>query len=176
MAAQTHPLRAALSSRWAALAPREQRGVQLAATLVGALLVWWLLLAPPLATLKKVESQRRMLDAQLDSMRALQTRAQALQAQAAVSGAESLASLQTSTAALGAGARLQVVGDQATVTLNKVRADALAQWLVQPASSLRLQPAEVHWIRDAAATVAPDTPATWSGTLVFNLPSGNGNR
>jgi general secretion pathway protein M len=158
------------------LVPRENHGVQLAATLVGALLVWWLLLAPPLATLKKVESQRRILDAQLDSVRALQTRAQTLQAQAAVSGAEALASLHAATAALGAGARLQVVGDQATVTLNTVRADALAQWLVQPASSLRLQPAEVHWTRDATATAAPETPATWSGTLVFNLPSGNGNR
>ena len=173
MAGQAQALRAALAARWATLAPREQRGVQLAALFVGALLVWWTLLAPPLAMLKKVDAQRLVLDAQLDTMRALQVRAQALQAQTAVSSSEAVRSLQAATALLGEGARLQVVGDQATLTLQKVPADALAQWLVQPASTTRLQPAEVHWVRDASA--GPTASATWSGTLVFNLPNGNGN-
>ena len=165
--------RSALGARWAALAPREQRGVQLAALLVGGLLAWWVLLAPALGTLKKAESQHRVLDARLDAMRALQVRAQVLQAQSAVSGAEALAALQAAVAALGNGARLQVAGDQATVTLQQVRSDALAQWLVQPGMALRLQPAEVHWVRDAGP--GPQT-ATWSGNLVFNLPAGNANR
>lgn len=177
MAAHTTPpgqvhrsaVRTALTARWAALAPREQRGVQFAAWLVGGLLVWWVLLAPALVTLKKAESQRPVLERQLDAVLALQVRAQALQAQAAVAPADALASLQADVAALGSGARLQLGADQATLHLQKVRADALARWLVQPTAALRLQPAEVHWVRDADK----GSDATWSGTLVFNLPSGN---
>ena len=164
-------LRTAINRRWAALAPREQRGVQLASLLVGALLMWWLLLAPALGTLKKAASERAALDAQFDLMLGLQARAQTLQAQAVVSRADALASLQAGTAALGTAAKLQVAGDLATVTLQQVGSGALSQWLAQPGAALRLQPAQAHWTRDADAGAL----ATWSGTLVFNLPAGNAN-
>ena len=161
-------MRTALSARWAGLAPREQRGVQVAAWLVGGLLVWWVLLAPAFSTLKKADSQRLAQEQQLDAVLALQVRARALQAQATVDPADALASLQSDVAVLGSGARLQVAADQATLHLQKVRADALARWLVQPTAASRLQPAEVHWVRDADK----GADATWSGTVVFNLPAG----
>lgn len=160
----------ALGRRWAALAPREQRGVQLAAMLVAALLLWWVLLAPALGTLKRAPSQLAALDAQLEVMLGLQARAQILQAQSVVSRTEALAALQAGVAALGTAARLQITGDQATVTLQQVGSDALAQWLAQPGPTLRLLPAQANWTRDAGNGAL----ATWSGTLVFNLPSGNG--
>lgn len=164
-------LRLAANRRWAALAPREQRGVQLAALLVGALLMWWLLVAPALGTLRKAASQHAALDAQFDVMLGLQARAQTLQGQAVVSRADALASLQAGAAALGTAAKLQVAGDLATLTLQKVGSDALSQWLAQLGSALRLQPAQAHWTRDAGTGAT----STWSGTLVFNLPSGNAN-
>lgn len=164
-------LRTAINNRWAALASRERRGVRLAALLVGALLMWWLLLAPALGTLKNAASRHAALDAQFDVMLGLQARAQALQTQAVVTRADALASLQAGTGALGTSAKLQVTGDLATVTLQKVSSDALSQWLAQPGSALRLQPAQAHWTRDAVAGAL----ATWSGTLVFNLPSGDAN-
>jgi general secretion pathway protein M len=159
-------LRAALAARFGALAPREQRAVQVAVTVLGLALAWWVLLAPALDTLQKAPAQRVQLEQQRDRMLALQLRAQALQAQATLPSADALQALESAVAALGSGASLQVAGDVATVRLQKVNADALAQWLVQPATGVRLQPVEARWVRDSAAV------PSWSGTLVYRLPAG----
>jgi general secretion pathway protein M len=151
-------------AQWARLAPREQRGLVLAALVCGAWLLWGVLLAPPLRTLASMPKQRAALDAELASMQALQQRAQALQQRSAVSPQEATAALQKSVALLGEGAKLGVVAPQATLTLQKVPAQALAQWLAQPAA---LKPVEVHLQRSTASAV----PA-WDGTLVFRLPAG----
>jgi len=158
-------LRAALATRFVALAPREKRALQTASAVVGLALVWWVLLAPALATLQKAPAQRVQLEQQRDRMLALQLRAAALQAQAALPSADALQALQSAVAALGSGASLQVVGDVATVKLQKVGADALAQWLVQPQTGARLQPVEARWVRD------PGPVPTWSGSLVYRLPA-----
>lgn len=155
----------ALQARWAALAPREQRGVRFAALLVAVALVWGVLLAPALRVLHKAPAQHQALDAEMDHMLRLQLRARSLQNQSAVSAAEALKALQLSVAPLGAGASVRVLGDQVTLTLQQVGAKELAVWLAQP-DAARLQAAEVHVQRDAG-----DKPS-WSGTLVFMLPQG----
>jgi general secretion pathway protein M len=163
------PWRAALQpllAKWAGMAPREQRGVRLAALLVGVALVWTVLLAPALRTLQKAPAQHQALDAELERMLRLQLRARALQSQTAVSAAEALNALQTSIAQLGNGATVRVLGDQVTLTLQQVGAKELAQWLTQPGASLQVQPAEVHLQRDAQGK------PSWSGTLTFTLPQG----
>jgi general secretion pathway protein M len=158
-------LRAALATRFAALAPRERRALQLAVVVVGLALVWWVVLAPALGTLTKAPAQRLQLEQQRDRMLALQLRAQTLQAQATLPPADALQALQTAVSALGSGASLQVVGEVATVKLQQVSADALAQWLVQPQVGTRLQPVEARWVRD------PGPVPAWSGTLVYRLPA-----
>lgn len=150
--------------RWSALALREQRGLSVAALVVVAAVAWSVLFAPALRTLQRAPEQVRLLDAQLDHMRRLQTRAAALQTQAGVSASEAIKILQASVISLGTGAKLQVLGDQATLRLQRVDAVALAQWLAQSGAALRVQPGEVHLQRDTGS------PATWSGTLVFMLP------
>ena len=165
MSAPLDNLQGQVRARWAALAPREQRGVRLALAVLAALLVWTVLLAPALRTLQKADQQRAALDGEMDAMQRLQLRAQALQAQATVSPKEAARALQASLATLGTAAKLTVVGDQATLSLQAVKGTALAQWLAQSGAAVRLQPLQAHLVRDA------DSPASWSGTLVVGLPA-----
>ena len=55
-----------------------------------------------------------------------------------------------------------MVGEQATVQLNQVRASELATLLGSGQT-----PLEVHLQRDAAAN-----PPSWSGSMVYRLPAG----
>ena len=154
-----------LRTRWAALAPREQRGLTLAALVVLAAAAWGLLVSPALRTLKTSAAQNATLSVELERMQALQARAQQLQAKPVLATQDALKPLQAAVAALGKSAQLQVLGEQATLTLKQVSAQDLAPWLT-PQTLVGISPIEVHLQRDAASA----TPL-WSGTLVFRLPA-----
>jgi general secretion pathway protein M len=154
-----------VKTRWAALGVREQRSLTLAAAVLGLALFWSVLLAPALRTLKSVDAQNAVLGKELERMQALQTRARALQAQPALAPKESLKALQTAATGLGKNAVLQVVGEQATLTLKQVSATALAQWLT-PQAGAGLSPLEARLQREGSST-----EPLWSGTLVFRLPA-----
>jgi general secretion pathway protein M len=156
---------AVVRSRWLKLAQREQRAVTLAAAVVVLGLVWLVLLGPALQSLQRAQSQAAQLDQSLESMLRLQQRAQALQAQVAVPPQDALQLLQKGVAAMGSRATLQLLGEQVTVTLIGVDANALAQWLGQTGVAARIRPLEVHLVRDAGSV------AQWSGTLVFVIPA-----
>ena len=158
-----------LIARWAAMAPRERRGLSLAALVVGAALIWAVLLAPALRTLKSADAQAATLAAERDRMLALQARATALKAQPTVPPQEALKSLQTASSVLGKGAVLQVTGEQATLTLKQIPAVALAQWM-NPTTGPSLSPVEAQLQRDGGTT-----QALWSGMLVYRLPAGAGS-
>ena len=66
-----------LKNGYLALAPRERNMVLAAATVVTLAVLWWVLLAPALGTLKRVNSERAELDAQWQHMLSLQHEAQA---------------------------------------------------------------------------------------------------
>jgi len=157
-----------LVARWRAIAPRERRGLALAAFVVGAALVWSVLLSPALRTLKSANAQAATLAAEQDRMLALQARATALKAQPTVPPQDALKSLQTASSVLGKGAVLQVTGEQATLTLKQIPAVALAQWM-NPTTGPSLSPVEAQLQRDGATTAA-----LWSGMLVYRLPTGAG--
>ena len=181
-------------ARWRALDAREQTLATSALLLVGLALVWWLLVAPPLRTLRTAEAQQRSLDVQLQKMQALQAQAQALQTQTKLGRDEAVRALEASVKQrLGAAGQLAVVGDRATVTLRNVPADALAQWLAQARVNARAIPGEVRLVRstlsmqatpgnsisaaNAQVPAAAPTPAAaagnapvWDGTLVMSLP------
>ena len=70
---------AALRSRWQALAAREQTLVLAAAALVAVALLWWVAVAPALATLRTAPARHAELDAQLQRMQSLRAEAQQLQ-------------------------------------------------------------------------------------------------
>jgi general secretion pathway protein M len=161
----------ALTAWWAGLAPRERRMVAVAGTLVAAALVWWLAIAPALATVRAADAQHRALDAQLQSMRAMAAQASALRAQPKISFDESLRSLENSVKqTLGATGQLNVSGERATVVLKGASPEALAQWLAQARANARAVPQEAKLAKSASATA---TAMAWDGTVVLSLPQKN---
>lgn len=153
-----------LTQRWNTLAARERRALLMAAVVLLAALVWSVLLAPALATLRDAAAKSRLLDGELEHMQLLQARAQALQNQPALAASVVEQMLQSYVATLGKDATLQLQGDQATLTLVRVPAQNLAQWLAD-ARSEKLHPGTLHLQREGDAA-----DARWSGTLVFQLP------
>lgn len=154
---------AALRARWQALVPREQMLVAAAAALVALALVWWVALAPALATLRNAEAQHRTLDAQLQQVRRLQAQAQAMQSQPRMNREEALRLLEVAIRQqLAVAARYSIAGDRVTVTLTGVSSDALAQWLTQARVNARTLPAEARLARNATGG--------WDGTITMVLP------
>lgn len=171
-----------LRARWAALAMRERRLVAAAVTLVALALLWWIALAPALRTLATAPAEHAQLDAQLQQMATLQSRAKMLQSQPRLSRDDAMRALETSLRqGLGSNAQLTTAGgDGATVTLRAAPADAVAQWLAQARGNAHAVPREAH------LTLSPGAPATspaaggkdappaqlrWEGTFVMALPA-----
>lgn len=157
---------AAAKARWDALAPRERLLLRGAAALVGIALLWWLLLAPALHTLQRASAEQRQLAQQLEQMQRLQSQAEALKSQPKLARDEALRALQTSVAALGSGAQLNLAGGRATVNFKRVPAETLAAWLTQARINARALPTDARLNLDAGT--AGD--ARWSGTVVLGLP------
>lgn len=152
------------------LQPRERLAVALAATVLGAYLLWAVALAPAWRTLQAAPARHQAADAQLAEVMALAQQAQALSGQR---GAQSLsrsdavrAIEQATQQALGAGTRLAVSGNRITVSLTAVAPDALARWLAQARLNARLLPVETRLQRSGDA---PDW--RWSGTVVLGGPA-----
>jgi general secretion pathway protein M len=149
---------------WAALALRERVLLGSAAMVVLLALLWWVGVAPALATLRTAESQHRTLDAELQNMRAMAAEAASLQATPRVKADDGRKALELSVKERFAGtAQLAVAGDRATVTLKGAAPGALAEWLVQARSSARALPLEARLSLNAART-------GWDGSIVLTLP------
>ena len=169
-----------LRQRWDGLGRRERRLVLVAGALVTAALLWWIALAPALATLRLAQEQHLRLDAQMQQMQTLKAQAAVLAAQPKVLPDDARRSLETSLQqTLGASAQMGVAGNRATVTLKGASPDALAQWLTQARINARASTAEVRLVRavapspgaagNSAASLAL-APMRWDGTVVLNLP------
>ncbi|HEX2547794.1 MAG TPA: type II secretion system protein GspM [Ramlibacter sp.] len=152
-----------LRARWAGLAPRERMLVGSALALVTLALVWWLALAPAIATLRSAPMQHRSLDAQLQHMRRLQVQAKAMQSQPRQGPDEAMKQLEaTIRQQLGVSARYAIAGERVTITLANTPAPSLAQWLTQVRTNARAIPGEAKLTRNATGG--------WDGTLVLTLP------
>ena len=171
----------ALQAAWNKLAPREQTLVLAAGGLIALALLWWLAVAPALATLRTAPARHAQLDAQLQHMHRLRAEAQYLQSAPNPARGDTVGALRTALAQrLGNTAQLNVVGDRATVTLKGAPAGALGQWLAQARSNARAAPIEARLARSAATSANTAAPATlgnpaaaaprWDGTLVLALP------
>lgn len=150
-----------LAARWQSVSGRERQLVLVALALLLLALVWWVGVAPALATLRSAQTQRQLLDAQLQQMQSLQMQAKALQAQPRIAFDEARRLLEASVKPLGATAQLMLAGERATVTLKGASADAVAQWLMQVRLNVRAVPSDARLVRSASGA--------WDGTLTLNL-------
>ena len=161
---------ARLAATWAALQARERRSIALAAAVLALALLWWLALAPALATLRAAPAQRADLQAQAQQMQRWQREAEALQAQPRLARDTAVAALEAATRQrLGSAAQLSVAGERAQLTLKSVSAQDLADWLADVRASARAVPLDARLSRSGDA--APGAPVHWSGTLSLSLPS-----
>ena len=145
--------------------PRERRMVLLCIAAVTAALIWWVLLAPALATLRQAEASQRDLDAQWQTVSSLQAQAQALQSASKLSPEVARKALEESVQTkLGESGKLQWLGERAQVQLTNVPAHVLAQWLAQARTDARALPVQ------ASLSRGEGTDASWSGQLILGLP------
>jgi len=153
----------ALRARWDRLAAREKTLVGGAALLVSAALVWWVALAPALATLKVADEQHRVLDAQVQHMLRLQAQAQAMQGQPRQNADDAMRALELAIRQhLGLAARYAIAGDRVTISLTGAHSEAVAQWLTQARVNARALPSELRLSRNPTGG--------WDGTIVVSLP------
>ena len=158
----------AISARWNALAQRERIALTWLASGLGLLMVWLVLVAPALHTVRDAPAAHVRLGEAMEQMQQLQRRARALQSRPEVSPTQWLNQLHERVRSLGAGASVQQQAGQATLVLKQVNADVLSAWMA--ADGVRLQPDSVQLDRD------PGAAATWSGTLVYVLPETGAGR
>ena len=166
-----------LAARWQAyaqrLAPRERSALQLAAWLLGLLLVWSVAIAPAWRVLQSAPERQARLEPQLNTMRALAAEARALQqaeSTQAPAWPERLRALEASSQRLLKDqAQLAPSGEQVTVTLRDAAPEALAQWLQEVRINARLRPTRMQIERGGTAAAV-----RWRGTLVLGDAAGAG--
>jgi general secretion pathway protein M len=153
-------------ARWAMLHERERTWLKRGGSVVALALLWWVMLAPAIMTVRNAAQQHRRLDAQLQRMQILQAQVPALHQRPQVNTADAARALDQSVRQLlGVSAQLQITGAQATVSIENLRADTLAQWLTQARLNAYATVTQAQLKRNAAAS-----PATWSGKLTLGLP------
>lgn len=176
MMANPHPLPPGVSdalaawaapwrARWQALAPRERQALTLAATVLGAFLVWSLAIAPAWRTARQAPAQIEALDAQWRAMQGLAAEARELRTVPTLGNAQALAALQAATQTLGSNGRLQALGDRATLTLVNASGAQLRDWLAEARSAARARVIEAQLTRGVQG---------YNGSIVVTLPAGGG--
>jgi len=157
-------MQALLPDRWHSLPAGLKGRLRLLAFVAGALVLWFLLLAPAWRTLEDAPRTHQVLDRQLDRMQHLQGTLVSLQDLPRVSPEARVQALERTLKSLGPGARLRVSGDQLTLTLRQVPAAVLADWLVQSRAQTGMEAVQVRLTRQAQGAVV------WDGELVYRLP------
>lgn len=152
-------------ARWRALAPRERRGLGIAAWVLGLFLLWAVAIAPAWRSVRAAPAQLDQLDAQLQGMRRQANEARELRAVPPLNGSQAAAALRAASEALGSAGRLQIVGDRATLSLTGVNGTQLRDWLAEARSAARARPVEANLTRG---------PQGYSGSIVVALPGTGG--
>jgi general secretion pathway protein M len=141
-----------------------------------ALMLWTWCLAPALKTLREMPPKLAQLQDQTQSLKRMQAQAQALQKSPRLQTSDARSVLQkVSAETLGSGARLSIEGTRATLTLSRVSAESMAQFLAlarTQAQSLPIE-AQLHKFTDAGASKANSPPELWRGSLILSLPGGS---
>jgi general secretion pathway protein M len=178
---------APMHAAWAQRQPRERQLIALLAWLMALAVMWQVALAPALQTLHDAPARQASLDAQTQKMRTLQAEALSLKKPTPITRSEATRWLESSVAeTLGAGTRISVQGERATLTLQAAPAAELARWLSQARERAQALPVQAQ-LQQATATAAPTAKASnqtpsrpaptsadagvrWNGSVVLSLP------
>lgn len=155
-------LRAQLTARWAAMAPRERQLVTVMAWLAAITLLFLIGVRPAWKTLQQTPVQLREVNAVLEDMQRQAAEVKALRQAPVVPPAQAEAALRSATERLGEGAKIRMLPDRATVTLTKVGGADLAQWLADVRANARARAVEANF--------AQVEPGVYSGTVSVVLP------
>jgi len=140
-----------------------------------ALMLWTWQLSPAFKTLRDMPAQLAQLQDQTQKLKLMQEQAQALQKSPRVQAKDARTLLQkVATENLDNGARLNIEGTRATLTISRVSAESLAQFLALARTQAQALPieAQLQKFTDAGAPKT-NTPADlWRGTLILSLPGG----
>jgi len=156
-----------LSKTFAALGPREQRWLLVGVfTLLMALLLSVMVL-PAVGSLRASPRAHQQANQQLQTLRLLQLRAKALQAQSQpqLDRIEAVNRLQASVSLLGGNTEFSMSDQRVNLVLRSIPAKALAEWLARARTDANAVLESARLLRDTQT----DEPL-WSGTLVMTLP------
>jgi len=163
--------------RYLALAPRERRLVNAAGALLGAVVVFTMLIEPALTTTRKLRDELPLLRTQAASVADLGAQAMALRGKAAAPAA-------TLPAAADIGASLERAGlpadhwkldhpgqgDSVKLSLSEIPSSALLRWLENAAGDWGLAVKDVDLTRAANANGRP-LPGLVNGSITLALPA-----
>lgn len=153
-----------LDTFWKGLTRRDQQLVLLAGGVVALALLWLIAVQPAIRTLRTAPTSIDLLETQLQQMQRLAAESRELRDLPTVSPAQAGIALRAASDRLGAKAKLTVVGDRATLTLNGVEATPLITWLGEARSAARARPVEAQLTRG---------PQGYSGTVIVQLGGGS---
>lgn len=153
-------LRQQATAWWAGRTPRERQAVVLVGGVLVFYLVWSLLVAPALRTVRQAPEELDRLDAQYQQMQRTAAESGSLRAAPKVGPIQAAQALKAATDRLGDKARLLQQGDRATLTLSGVTPEALRDWLTEARSGARARPVDVQLQRGNLG---------YTGTLVVTL-------
>jgi general secretion pathway protein M len=157
-----------------ALPDKDRQRLLVLASVFLSLMLWTWNLAPALKTLREVPLQLSQLDAQTQQLKAMQAQAQTLQKSPRIKSNEAASLLQNAASeVLGNGARLNIEGTRATLTLSGVSADSLAQFVALARTQSQTMPIEAHLQKfSASGSASKDSKELWRGALILSLPGG----
>ena len=163
--------RGRMMSQWRnliqSLPEKDRKLIQYLALALVFSLLWFWNIAPALKTYQEAPNQLAQLERQTENLKALQAQALALQKAPRVKVQNVGAVLQqSSTEILGNSAKLNLEASRATLTLNNVSPEALAQFLAVARAQAQAMPIEAKLQKNKTGTVE-----VWRGTLILSLPS-----
>lgn len=155
------PLRKHLQS----LPEKDRKLIQILAFVLFTSLLWFWNIAPALKTYQDAPLQLAQLERQTELLKALQVQALALQKAPRMKVQDVSAVLQqTATDILGNGGKLKLEASRATITLNNVSAETLAQFLAAARNQAMALPIEAKLQKSQSGGAE-----VWRGTLILNL-------
>jgi general secretion pathway protein M len=154
------PLREQAQTAWKARAPRERIALSVMAAVLVVFVLWALLIAPALATLRSAPTTLESLDGQLQQLRTMAAEVRDLRNATPVPAAQAGLAIKAAVERHGDKMRLSLQADRALITLQGASPEQLRALLVEARSAARARPLEAQLTR---------APNGFNGTLVFGL-------